>query len=106
MKRISLLLATLAAALILLTDSGFAGVRVGIGIAFGPPPPRHEVVVVAPRPGCVWVPGYWSWAPARRHYVWVGGRWIAGRPGHAWVNGRWHHGPHGWFRTEGHWRSR
>jgi YXWGXW repeat-containing protein len=37
-----------------------------------PPPPRYEIVPVAPTHEYVWVGGYWSWGGTR--YLW--------RPGH------------------------
>jgi hypothetical protein len=80
-------------------------IRAGIPV-FGPPPPlRHEVVVVRPGPGYVWVPGYWDWRPVRHRYVWVSGVWR--RPPHVhavWV------GPHVGYRHHhryyyrGYWR--
>jgi WXXGXW repeat (2 copies) len=68
-----------------------------------PPPPRYEVVGVAPAPGYVWVNGYW--APRGRGYEWVRGSWV--RPPHrhaVWVPGRWVEGRHGRRWKEGHWR--
>lgn len=74
------------------------------------PPPRVEVVPVAPGPGYNWVPGHWVW---RHGWVWVAGHHIHGvvpampaeivevipaRPGpqfywvkghHVWEDGRW-----------------
>lgn len=38
-----------------------------------PPPPRVEVVTIAPAPKAVWVPGHWVWR--RGAYVWVPGHW-------------------------------
>lgn len=67
-----------------------------------PPPERVEVIRVAPRPGVVWVAGYWSWGGA--DYLWVPGRWVpADRGYHRWSRGRWHHSRRGWYRSEGHW---
>jgi hypothetical protein len=72
------------------------------GLRFGPPPPRHEVVVA--RPGHVWVAGHWGWNHVR--YVWLPGRWVARRPGYFWVNGVWFHRHDGWAYREGYWRRR
>lgn len=47
------------------------------------PPPRVEVVTVAPRPGYVWVRGYWAWNGGS--WVWTSGRWEAQRAGYIWV---------------------
>ena len=62
---------------------GFVALSVGIA----PPPPRIERVVV--RPGWVWVPGYWRWAPRAQRYVWMRGYWVRARPGWRWVSPRW-----------------
>ncbi len=58
-----------------------------IVVAEAPPPPRVEVIGVAPGPGFFWVPGYWRWGPGR--HVWVGGHWAPHRPGHYWVAPHW-----------------
>ena len=111
-RRSTVLLAALAA--ILLTAFGHvpqasASPRVDIGIRVDAPPPplRHEVIVVRPGPGVVWVPGYWDWAPVRGRYVWVAGRWVRPPFRHAvWVGPAWHHrGRHAFF-VRGHWRRR
>ncbi len=47
------------------------------------PPPRVEVVTVAPRPGYVWVRGYWHWNGGA--WVWTSGQWQAQRVGYSWV---------------------
>lgn len=44
-----------------------------------PPPERVEVIVPAPYPEAVWVPGYWSWNRRHREYRWVPGYWRSGR---------------------------
>jgi hypothetical protein len=87
------------------TSPAFARPRVSVGIRVNAPPPplRHEVVVVRPGPGHVWVGGFWEW---RNHdYVWVPGRWA--RPPHrgaVWVAPRFEHRGrhHVWVR--GFWR--
>lgn len=40
-----------------------------------PPPPRYEVVPVAPRRDYVWVGGRWVWRPEHHQHVWVPGGW-------------------------------
>lgn len=69
-----------------------------------PPPPRYEVVGVAPYPGAIWIAGYWGWADGR--YVWNRGYWHAPRPGYHWVPYRW--APHGnvWRGEGGRWERR
>ena len=39
-----------------------------------PPPPRVEIVPVAPSPRHVWVKGHY--VKRGRNYVWVGGRYV------------------------------
>src|SRR5262249_26678615 len=77
-----------------------------VWVRFGPPEPRHEVVVVEDRPGpdYIWVAGYYRWDGAV--YAWTPGRWE--RPPRAravWVTGRWYHERRGWYWVEGHWRD-
>jgi hypothetical protein len=38
------------------------------------PPPPHREIVPSPRPGYVWVNGYWRWW--RGTYAWEPGHWI------------------------------
>ncbi len=54
---------------------GLAGcaARVDYYRGYAPPPPRYEVVGVAPGPGYIWINGYWAGNPG--HYRWVRGRW-------------------------------
>ena len=67
----------------------------GDTVLVAPPPPRGEIIGVAPAPGYVWLNGYWGWSGGR--HQWVGGRWEPGRPGHYWA-------PHAWVREGGGWR--
>jgi hypothetical protein len=70
--------------------------------SLAPPPPQTEVIVTAPGPGYVWIPGAWDW---RGSWVWVGGYWaVAPYPRAVWIQGGWSHGPYGWHRVPGHWR--
>ncbi len=74
---------------------------VAISVGVRPPPPRYERVIA--RPGWVWAPGHWRWAPRAQRYVWAPGYWIAARPGWRWVGPRWvPRGPHWVFRA-GYW---
>lgn len=75
-------------------------------VAVEPPPPRYEVVGVAPYPGWFWISGYWTWSSNR--HVWVGGRWEAPRPGYRWTPHRWEpisggRGGRGWREVPGRW---
>jgi hypothetical protein len=67
----------------------------GAYVTVEPPPPRVEVIGVAPAPGYFWVSGYWGWAGGR--HQWYPGRWEAPRPGYRYV-------PHAWVREGGGWR--
>lgn len=72
-------------------------------VATAPPALRSEVVMAAPGPGYVWVPGYWNWGGS--DYVWVGGGWH--RPPHdgaTWHAPRWRHATRGWYMEHGEWR--
>jgi len=53
-----------------------ADISVNVQVDAPPPPPRHEIVVEANRPGpdYVWVDGFWDGTPG--HYVWQAGHWI------------------------------
>jgi hypothetical protein len=67
-----------------------------------PPPPQYEVIVAAPGPEFIWVPGFWAW---RDRWVWVPGHHVI-RP-HAravWVPDRWVRRGHGYVHVTGHWR--
>jgi hypothetical protein len=70
-------------------------------VMVAPPPPRVEVIGVAPSPDYVWVGGYWNWVGGR--HEWVGGHWVAGRPGHHWVGHSWVRQGDGWRMRPGHW---
>lgn len=66
-------------------------------VMVAPPPPRVEVVGVAPAPGYIWIDGFWGWTGHR--HEWRPGHWEAGRPDHRWQ-------PHQWQRDGNHWRER
>jgi hypothetical protein len=70
-------------------------------VPMAPPPPRVEVVGVAPADGQVWVGGYWNWTGAR--HVWNGGHWAAPPPGHRWVPHEWQRSGPGWRQRPGYW---
>ncbi len=70
-------------------------------VMVAPPPPRVEVIGVAPNPGYVWLAGYWNWVGGR--HVWVDGRWAEPRPGHHWVPHQWVRQGDGWRMRPGHW---
>jgi hypothetical protein len=67
-----------------------------------PPPPRVEVIGVAPHPGYAWVGGDWGWNGG---WAWSSGRWCAPPPGHSvWISGSWSRHPRGWCHSPGYWR--
>jgi hypothetical protein len=70
-------------------------------VMVAPPPPREEVIGVAPSTGDVWCAGYWNWVGGR--YEWVAGRWAPGRPGYHWVDHQWVRQGDGWRMKAGHW---
>lgn len=77
---------------------------VGQPVMVAPPPPRVEVIGVAPYPGYIWIGGYWGWTGHR--HEWVPGRWEAPRPRERWVPHRWDHDGRGWREHPGHWERR
>jgi hypothetical protein len=77
-----------------------AHVSVGVGVNFGPPAPIYEAVP-APRPGWVWVNGYWKWNGHR--YVWRSGYWVRARPGYRYYPGSWVHEGPVWRFHVGYW---
>lgn len=100
----SVLLATLVSVLAF-PPAASARVQVGIRVYAPLPPMRHERVLVRPGARYVWVPGYWSWQPYRRHYVWVGGRWLVPpRPHVVWVAPRVVYRHHHPYYYGGYWR--
>ncbi len=92
--------AVVAGAFGVLLTLGTAQAQVVVRV--GPPPPRHQVVVVSPGPRYVWVPGYYRyhahgyvWVPGRyvvpphHRTVWVPGNWVPRSGGYVWVAGYW-----------------
>jgi len=89
------------AASLLSSASLFADARVYVQI--GPPAVRHEVVAVAPGPGYVWAPGYYTWSGTA--YVWAPGRYVRPpRPHAVWVAPHWVHHAKGWYVVPGRWK--
>lgn len=66
-----------------------------------PPPPRVEVIGVAPSPGYFWVSGIWVWT--NNDYVWRPGYWERPREGYRWKKGNWKRHDKGWRMERGHW---
>jgi hypothetical protein len=78
--------------------------QIHLSIRLGPPPPRREVVVSAPYPGAIWVPGFYEYDNG---YVWRPGRWQAApAPGQRWIAPRYvRHGDH-YDYYAGQWKDR
>ena len=75
----------------------------GYFVATGPPDPPDEVIVVAPSPRYVWVPGYYSYRSGT--YIWVKGSYqIPPRGRTRYVQGQWQKTPKGYKRGKGHWK--
>lgn len=71
-------------------------------VAQAPPPPRQEVVVQAPSPSHVWVPGRWDW---QGQWIWTPGYWIVRpQPYAVWTPGHWQPHGYGWVWSPGYWR--
>lgn len=93
-----------AAVLLPLTGCVVAPVPVaGDAVVYqAPPPPRAEVVGVAPGPAYVWISGYWVW---NNRWSWHRGYWTRRpRAGTRWVPGYWRHRGNEWRWNAGHWR--
>jgi len=68
------------------------------------PPPRQEVISVAPTNSAVWVPGAWERTPDQ--WSWVDGRWVKPPFTRAyWVNGYWQHSGGQYVWQTGHWAA-
>ncbi|WP_354687564.1 YXWGXW repeat-containing protein [Cupriavidus necator] len=87
-----------------LTFSAASMAQVSVNIAIGVPPPApiYEVVP-APRPGYVWLPGYWDWDDGHRKHAWKKGRWERERPGYVYESPRWIQSRDGWVLVPGRW---
>jgi hypothetical protein len=74
----------------------------GYLIATTPPPPVMEIVVVAPSPRHVWVPGYYTYRSGT--YIQVQGSYqIPPRGRTSYSQGQWQNTPKGYKRGRGHW---
>lgn len=83
-------------------QSAQAQVSVNIAIGVPPPAPIYEVVP-APRPGYVWMPGYWDWDDHYHKHAWKKGRWEHERPGYVYESPRWTQSRDGWVLVPGRW---
>lgn len=99
-----LLKALLISGLMAVAAPAFA--QIHLNITFGPPPPRREIIIQAPYPGAIWIPGYYVYDGRVASYVWVPGRWQAPpAPRQVWVAPRYvRHADH-YDYYEGGWRD-
>ena len=69
-----------------------------------PPPPRVEVISVAPGPRYIWVPGHHAWQAG--DYVWISGAWLLPPETRfrRWEPGHWAEVRGGWYWIDGRWR--
>ena len=99
MKTLKYLVAVLA----LITGAQLLTSCTGYIVAEGPPPPPNEVVVIAPSPRYVWVPGYYSYRGGA--YIWIQGSYQLPPRGRTnYVQGEWMKTPKGYKRGKGHWK--
>lgn len=68
------------------------------------PPPAWVVENVRPRPGYLWMHGYWRWDG--RRYVAVRGHWTRVRAGYRYVHPHWERRGDGWHWHAGVWVAR
>jgi WXXGXW repeat (2 copies) len=81
-------------------SSPVASARTVIYANIAPPALRVETVP-APRPGYVWIAGYWGWG--HDHYVWHSGHWVHARHGYRYAPSHWEREGHRWRYHEGRW---
>src|SRR5216684_2992841 len=78
----------LAVGLLTIPAQSRAQVAVGISVRIGPPVLPIYAQPICPRPGYIWVPGYWAYGPDG--YFWVPGTWaFPPEVGLLWTPGYW-----------------
>ena len=96
LKYIALIVGLIAGGQLLTSCTGYI-------VGYGPPEPREEVIIVAPSPRYVWVPGYYTYSGGT--YIWIEGRYqIPPRGKTRYVQGEWVKTPKGYKRGKGHWK--
>ena len=66
-------------------------------------PTAPEVVVAAPAPNAIWIPGYWSYDG--RSYIWVAGHWEMPPPNvRTYVTAHWERQGHHYFWVPSYWQ--
>jgi hypothetical protein len=90
------LLVTIAGSQLLTSCTGYI-------VATAPPSPPDEVIIIAPSPRHVWVPGYYEYRGGT--YIWIQGSYkIPPRGKKQYVQGQWMKTPKGYKRGKGHWK--
>jgi hypothetical protein len=81
--------------------------QISFDIHIGPPPPHREVIVAAPYPEAVWIPGYNRWDYGEQGYIWVPGRYERPpHPGYVWYGPRYPRRGGRYGFVDGHWGDR
>jgi len=97
LKYAGVLVAIIGGAQLLTACSGYI-------VASGPPPMIDEVVLVAPSPQYVWMPGYYEYSGGS--YVFVNGSYrLPPRGRTSYTQGTWRNTPKGYKREKGHWNN-
>ncbi|BDB24827.1 YXWGXW repeat-containing protein [Cupriavidus sp. P-10] len=98
----TILLAAVLGSGLAFSAASMAQVSVNIAIGVPPPAPMYEAIP-APRPGYVWMPGYWDWDDHHHKHAWKKGRWDRERPGYVYESPRWVQSRDGWVLVPGRW---
>jgi hypothetical protein len=90
--------------LVIMAASIPTSAQMSMQVRIGPmPPPRAEVIPVAPGPYYHWDAGHWRWWNGG--WRWVPGHYVHGYAGARWIPGHYRMGPNGYrVWVAGHWR--
>jgi hypothetical protein len=93
----------LAAAVLAVPASSYAGIFIGISIGIAPPPLPVYAQPVIPAEGYIWTPGYWAWSDDGGYY-WVPGTWVQPpQVGFLWTPAYWGWNNGVYVFNEGYW---
>ena len=96
LKYLVAVLALIAGSLLLTACTGYV-------VASGPPLPPGEIIVAAPSPSYMWVPGYYEYTGGT--YIWIQGSYQMPPRGRTkYVQGEWVKTPKGYKHRKGHWK--
>jgi hypothetical protein len=73
-----------------------------VSVALAPPPPRVDIVTLAPSPQHFWIAGFWGWNG--REHVWQPGHWEHHRPGYVYAPAHWVRAGSSYRFVGGYWR--